>query len=89
MRSVLDTAELVVNGMPTVVIVEPSWYAQAKVIAKSVKLSESRIQVLPLGQVTANSADALPIVELHLQEIVDGIVKALGSDRDPTTVTGS
>jgi hypothetical protein len=87
LRSVLDTAELVINGVPTVVLVEPSWYSQAKVIAKSVKLSENRIQVLPLGNVTANSSDSLPIIEERLLEIVDGIVNGLNDSAGPAKVT--
>jgi hypothetical protein len=77
LRSVLDTAELVASGVPTVVLVEPSWFSQAKVIAKSVKLPENRIRELPIGNVTANSADALPIIESHISEIVDSIVEGL------------
>lgn len=87
MRSCLDTAELTVKGLPSVVIVEPSWYPQAKLIAKSVKLPESQIMVLPLGKVSANSVDCLPLVEQHIDEIIAGIVKALGEGQ-PTKPKG-
>ncbi len=79
MRSCLDTAELTVKGLPSVVIVEPTWFPQAKLIAKSVKLPESQIVVLPLGKVSANSVDCLPIVEDRLDEILAAIVKSLGA----------
>jgi len=79
LRSCLDTAELTVKGLPSVVIVEPTWFPQAKLIAKSVKLPESQIVVLPLGKVSSNSVDCLPIVEDRLDEILAGIVKSLGA----------
>lgn len=83
LRSVLDVAELESRGVPSVVLVEPSWHEQAKVIGKSVSLPPSRIRPLPLGQITANSADALPLIEDHLTEILDGIVDGLGDAAVP------
>jgi hypothetical protein len=83
LRSVLDVAELESRGVPAVVLVEPSWYEQAKIIGKSVSLPPSRIRVLPLGQITANSADALPLIEENLAEILDGIVEGLGDAAVP------
>lgn len=79
MRSCLDTAELTVKGLPAVVIVEPTWFPQAKLIAKSVKLPESQIVMLPLGKVSSNSVDCIPIVEARLDEILAEIVKSLGA----------
>jgi hypothetical protein len=70
---------LTVKGLPSVVIVEPTWHPQAKLIAKSVKLPESQIVVLPLGKVSANSVDCLPIVEKHLDEIMGQILRSLGA----------
>lgn len=83
LRSVLDVAELESRGVPAVVLVEPSWYTQAKLIGKSVSLPPSRIRVLPLGQITANSADALPLIEENLAEILDGIIEGLGDAAVP------
>jgi len=85
LRSVLDTAELEAKGIPTVVLVEPGWYKEARFIAHGVKLSERRIQVLPLGTTTASSIDAIPIVEQHIADILDGIIKGFG-DADPPRV---
>jgi hypothetical protein len=79
LRSCLDTAELTVKGLPSVVIVEPTWYPQAKLIAKSVKLPEAQIVVLPIGKVSSNSVDCIPIIDDRLEEIMTGIVKALGA----------
>jgi hypothetical protein len=61
------------------VIVEPTWYPQAKLIAKSVKLPEAQIVMLPLGKVSSNSVDCIPIVQGHLDEITASVVKALGA----------
>jgi hypothetical protein len=77
LRSVLDTAELERKGVRSVVFVEPSWYDQAKLIARSSGLSEKRVQALPLGSVTSNSLPALALVKAHLTEIVAGIEQAL------------
>ena len=79
MRSCLDTAELTVKGLPSVVIVEPTWYPQAKLIARNVKLPENQIVVLPIGNVSSNSVDCIPIIERHLDEIMANIVEALGA----------
>ena len=76
MRSVLDTADFERMGVRGVVFVEPSWYKQAKLIARSSGLSEKRVQVLPLGGVTANSIDALTLVKEQLAEIIAGIEQA-------------
>jgi hypothetical protein len=77
LRSVLDTADFERMGVRCVVFVEPSWYKQAKLIARSAGLSEKRVQMLPLGSVTANSIDALALVKEHLAEIIAGIEQAL------------
>jgi hypothetical protein len=89
LRSCLDTAELTVKGLPAVVIVEPAWHPQAKLIAKSVKLSETQIVVLPIGKVSSNSVDCLPIIEERLDQIMTDVVAALTSVRKkPTTKPG-
>jgi hypothetical protein len=77
LRSVLDTAEFELKGVRSVVFVEPSWFNQAKLIARSSGLSEKRVQALPLGSVTANSIDALPLIKAHIGEIIAGIEQAL------------
>jgi hypothetical protein len=81
LRSCLDTAELTVKGVPSVVIVEPAWHPQAKLIAKSVKLPESQIVVLPIGKISSNSVDCLPIIEERLDQIMSDVVTALTSVR--------
>lgn len=79
MRSCLDTAELAARGLPSVFIVASQWYPQAKIIAKGVKLPLSQVVVLPLGGVSCNSVDSLPIVEQNLDEIMAGVAKALAA----------
>jgi hypothetical protein len=81
LRSVLDVAELEARGVPAVVLVEPSWYEQANIVGESVGLPPDRIRQLPLGKVTANSADALPLIEANLSEILSGLVAGLGQSK--------
>ena len=65
------------------VLVEPSWYQQATAIARAMKLPEQRIVVLPLGKVSANSVDALPLIAEQLPSIVAAIEQALQPGGQP------
>lgn len=70
-------ADFMGREIPAVVLVAPTWERAAKALARTLKVSESQVITLPLGDLFPDSADAAKRMRETAHEVVPLIVDAL------------